>query len=182
MASHIPINHRLQPFYRFLAALAGLYVLVFGIIGVIRTSSHPLFDQHVDASVFGLRENLAFSIISIIVGVIVFGGAVVGGNVDHFINLFGGIVFLGAGMLMMALLQTDANFLNFQMATCIVSFVIGLVLFTAGLYGRTGTLIQMEHEEDFRTRYAHDPEEHNWAIPDSVPRPVENDPDVHRFA
>ena len=171
MASHIPINHRLQPFYRFLAALAGVYVLVFGIIGVIRTSSHPLFDQHVDASVFGLRENLAFSIISIIVGVIVFGGAVVGG-----------IVFLGAGMLMMALLQTDANFLNFQMATCIVSFVIGLVLFTAGLYGRTGTLIQMEHEEDFRTRYAHDPEQHNWAIPDSVPRPVENDPDVHRFA
>lgn len=182
MASHIPVNHRLQPFYRLLAALAGVYVLVFGIVGVTRTSGHPLFDQHGDASVFGLRENLAFSIISIIVGVIVLGGAVLGGNVDHFINLFGGIVFLGAGMLMMSLLQTDANFLNFQMATCIVSFVIGLVLFTAGLYGRTGTAIQMEHEEQFRTHHVHDPEDHKWAIPESPPRPVEDDPDVHRFA
>ena len=182
MASHIPVNHRLQPLYRFLAALAGVFVLVFGIIGVIRTGSHPLFDQHLNASVFGLRENLAFSIISIIVGVIVLGGAIIGGNLDHFINLFGGMVFLVAGLLMMTLLETDANFLNFQMATCIVSFVIGIVLFTAGLYGRTGSLTQMEHEEHFRTHHVHDPEHHNWAIPESAPRPVENDPDVHRFA
>jgi Domain of unknown function (DUF4383) len=182
MASHIPVNHRLQPFYRFLAALAGVYVLVFGIIGVMRTGSHPLFDQNVDASVFGLRTNLAFAIISIIVGVIVLGGAIVGGNFDHFINLFGGMVFLVAGILMMALLETDANFLNFQMATCIVSFVIGIVLFTAGLYGRTGSLTQMLHEEQFRTHHVRDPEHHNWAIPPSVPRPVEDDPDVHRFA
>ena len=88
---------------------------------------------------FGLRTNLAFSIISIIAGVIVLGGAIVGGNFDHFINLFGGIVFLVAGILMLTLLETDANFLDFSMATCIVSFVIGIVLFTAGLYGRTGS-------------------------------------------
>lgn len=182
MASHIPVNHRLQPFYRFLAALAGIYVLVFGIIGVTRTGSHALFDQNGDVSVFGLRSNLAFAIISIIVGVVVLGGAIIGGNFDHFINLFGGIVFLGAGILMMALLETDADFLNFQMATCIVSFVIGIVLFTAGLYGRTGSMTQMLHEEQFRTHHVHDPEHHNWAIPDSPPRPVENDPDVHRFA
>ena len=67
------------------------------------------------------------------------GGAVIGGNVAHWINLIGAVVFLVAGMAMMILLQTDLNFLGFTMATCIVSFVIGLVLFTAGLYGKTGT-------------------------------------------
>ena len=42
-------------------------------------------------------------------------------------------------MAMMTLLQTDLNLLGFTMATCIVSFVIGLVLLTAGLYGKTGS-------------------------------------------
>jgi hypothetical protein len=182
MATHIPVNHRLQPFYRFLAGLAGVYVLVFGIVGVTRTSGNPLFDQS-DISVFGLRSNLAFAILSVIVGVIVLGGAVIGGNGDHYLNLFGGIVFLVAGVLMMTVMETDANFLNFQMATCIVSFVIGIVLFTAGLYGRIGSIDEMVHEEHFRTHHTHqDPEGHRFAIPDSPPRPVENDPDVHRFA
>jgi Domain of unknown function (DUF4383) len=182
MASHIPINHRLQSFYRFLAALGGVYVLVFGIIGLTRTGGNPLFDQHADASVFGLRSNLAFAIISIIVGVVVLGAALLGGNIAYFVNLVGGIVFLVAGMLMLALLETNANFLNFQVATCIVSFVIGTVLFTAGLYCRSGSHFVEHVEEHFRTHYEPDPDGHHWKIAESPPRPVENDPDVHRFA
>ena len=37
-----------------------------------------------------------------------------------------------SGSAMMALMRTDANVLGFTMATCIVSFVVGLLLFAAG--------------------------------------------------
>jgi hypothetical protein len=163
MATHLPVNHPLQPLYRILAALAGAYVLAFGIAGVVLSADRPVFDQSDAANVLGLRSNLGFAILSIVVGLVVFGGGVIGGNADHFVNLIGGAIFLGAGLLMMTLLQTNANFLNFQMSTCIVSFVIGLVLLTAGLYGRVGTRTEAVREEHFRTYRAPDPHDHEWA-------------------
>jgi hypothetical protein len=54
------------------------------------------------------------------------------------------------GMAMLALLETDANFLNFSVATCVVSFVIGIALLTAGLYGKVGTVDAARAEEAFR--------------------------------
>ncbi len=63
-------------------------------------------------------------------------------------------VFLVAGMAMMVLMQTDLNFLGFTMSTCVVSFVIGLVLFTAALYGKTGTAEDIRKEEDLPPRPA----------------------------
>lgn len=148
--THMPINHPAQPVYRFLAGLCGVYVLVFGIVGVVRTGRLAVFAQHGLPGVLGLRANLAFGILSIVAGVVVVGGAVIGHNVDRWINLVGGLVFLVAGMAMMVLMQTTLNFLGFTMATCIVSFIIGMVLFTAGLYGRTGTRAESDREEIFR--------------------------------
>ncbi|HEX3286943.1 MAG TPA: hypothetical protein VHT50_20390, partial [Mycobacterium sp.] len=46
-----------------------------------------------------------------------------------------------------------------------VSFVIGLVLLTAGLYGRVGTGAEQVREEQFRTHRAADPHGHDWAEP-----------------
>ena len=46
---------------------------------------------------------------------------------------------MAVGMLMLGLLRTDANFLGFSMTNCIVSFVLGTIVFAAGLYGRTRT-------------------------------------------
>ena len=60
-----------------------------------------------------------------------------GRNVDHFVNLAGGVVFLVAGMAMMTVLHTDLNVLNFSLTNCVVSFLIGLALLDAGLYGKT---------------------------------------------
>jgi hypothetical protein len=181
MSSHIPVNHRLRPWYRLLAAVAGIYVLAFGIIGVIRTGGDPLFHRGGD-EVFGLKSNLAFAILSIVAGVVILLGALLGRNIDHYINLICGSVFLVAGMLMMGLLQTSANFLNFQMATCVVSFVIGTVLFIAGLYGRVGDQATEAHEEDFRLHHGLDPDRHKWAFKGAPERPAENHPDGHRFA
>ena len=86
---HIPVNHPLQPWYRLLAAAAGRFVLVFGIIGITRTATDPLF-AHNDDEVFGLKLNLAFSIISVADRNRGAGRARCSDdNVDHFINIVG---------------------------------------------------------------------------------------------
>jgi hypothetical protein len=147
---HLPINHRLRPLYRFLAGLTGLYVLVFGIVGAVVSRGHGLFARD-PIYALGLRTNLAFALLSIAVGIVVLAGVVIGRNWDHILNLAGGLAFLVAGMLMLGLLQTDLNVLNYTVSTCIVSFVIGMVLFTAGLYSRVGSTEEDEAEERRRT-------------------------------
>jgi Domain of unknown function (DUF4383) len=136
--SHIPVNHPLRNFYRTLATIAGLFVLVFGIVALTKTTGSPAFEQHGLPSALGLRANLAFAVLSIPAGIVIIGAALIGRNVDRFINVAGGIAFMVVGMFMIALLRTDANFLGFTMVNVIVSFVIGTVLFTAGLYAKTG--------------------------------------------
>jgi Domain of unknown function (DUF4383) len=164
--AHIPINHHLQPFYRVLAGLSGLYVLVFGIVGLVQTRGLDTFAQEGLPSVLGLQANRAFAIISIVAGVIVLGGSIVGGNLDQSLNLGASLVFLVAGMAMMILMQTDLNFLGFSMSTCIVSFIIGLVLLTAGLYGKVGSDADVRREEAFRHGRGPDPQpDHKLTAP-----------------
>jgi hypothetical protein len=147
--AHLPINHRLGGFYRFLSGVAGLYVLLFGIIGTTNTWGDPLFDRG-DATAFGLRTNLAFSLLSIVVGVIVLIGALVGRNIDHFINYVAALVFWVSGLFNLAFLRTEANVLNFNVATCVVSFILGTVFMLSGLYGKRGTAEQAAAEDAFR--------------------------------
>ncbi len=155
----MPVNHHLQPLYRILAAGCGLYVLVFGIVALVRTASQPVFAQHDLPSALGLHANRGFAILSLAAGAILIGGALIGRNVDHWINLVGGIVFLTAGLTMMTLMQTSLDFLGFTMSTCIVSFLIGTVLFASGLYGKIGTATDVRREEQFRHGSRPDPVE-----------------------
>jgi len=148
--SHIPVNHPLRTFYRFLAAVSGLYILVFGVVAFGKTSGNDLFDRQDLASALGLRGNLGFALMSIAAGAVILVCTLIGRNIDRAINMVGGIAFMAVGILMLCLLRTDANFLGFSMTNVIVSFVIGTVLFAAGLYGKTGTAEQAAAEEHAR--------------------------------
>lgn len=170
--AHIPVNHHLRPLYRTLALLAGLYVLVFGIVGVSRTGGLDFFAQDGLPTALGIRANTAFAVLSIAAGITIVACAIIGRNLDHWINLVGGIAFLAAGMAMMTLLQTNANILGFTLTTCIVSFVIGLVLFSAGLYGKSGSERDAAMEERFRHGASADPAEHPWNF-EGGPKPPE---------
>ena len=145
--SHIPVNHHLRPLYRGLTALAGIFILVFGVIGLGRTAGGAPFGTQDAVYVFGMRTNLAFSVLSIIAGLILAISAALGRNIDHFINICAGIGFMVVGMLMLGLLHTDANFLAFTMTNVVVSFIIGVVVFAAGLYGKTGSPEEQAAEE-----------------------------------
>ena len=129
-----------------------------GSVGVVKTRGLPTFAQDGLPWVLGLRANLAFAVLSIVVGLIVLGAAFIGGRVNEWTTMIAAIVFLVAGMATMVLMQTDLNFFGFTMATCIVSFVIGLVLFTAALYGKTGTADDIRKEEAFRHGRGPDPD------------------------
>lgn len=147
--AHIPVNHPARPFYRTLAAATSLYVLGFGIVGLIETWGRPLFDRG-DTWALGLQTNPAFSFLSIGAGLVLLGAAVYGRNIDHFLHIGGSVVFYVSGFIMMALLRTDLNFLNFSMRNCIVSYLIGTVFLLAGLYGKVGNREFAEAEDSYR--------------------------------
>jgi len=148
--SHLPINHPLRPLYRALAVLTGLFVLVFGIVGYFTTKSDALFEQDQVERVFGLRTNLAFALLSIVAGILLLVATAIGRNVDKWAYLLGSIVFLAVGMIALGLLRTDLNYLAFSMSNVVVSFIIGMVLFAAAMYGKSGSAEEAEAEEAFR--------------------------------
>jgi hypothetical protein len=134
---HTPVNHPLRPFYRTLAGLAGAYLVVFGVLGLAVTGDEKAMGPS-DASVLGQRANLTFALVCLVLGVVVLAGVLIGRNVDVFLNTYLGWGFIGIGTLSMLVSHTDANLLNFSIFTCIVAYLVGLVLVTAGLYGTVG--------------------------------------------
>ncbi len=158
--AHFPVNHQLRPLYRVLAGLCGIYVLAFGITALVQVRDRPFFARTDLPSVLGLHANRAFAILSVVAGAIIVIGAIIGHNTDYWINIACGAVFLLAGLVMLTLLRTEFDFLGFTVTTCIVSFVIGVILALAGLYGRVGSANDVAREESFRHGRGHDPQEH----------------------
>jgi Domain of unknown function (DUF4383) len=148
--AHFPVNHPARPFYRLFSGLVGLYILVFGIFGVIASWGKPLFDRD-GQWVLGLRTNLAFAVASVVFGTfLLIGASRRRGNLGHYMNLTAGVVFMVTGLAMMTVLQTDANFLNFSMSTVIVSLLFGLLLLATGLYDKIGPPEHSHAEERYR--------------------------------
>lgn len=147
--AHYPVNHALRPAYRVGTFLIGVYVLVFGIIGVLRDWGQPLFGRH-GTWVLGLRTNLAFALLSLVMGAAVAGCAIAGRRYGHFPLITLGWVFIAGGLLNMVVLQTKANILNFSMVNVIASLVFGLICVTAGMYGLTGDDDAVRSADDFR--------------------------------
>lgn len=130
---HLPIDHRLSRVYRFGAGGMGLFLLVFGVLGVIDKIGFFSTGGHM---VIGLNANGALSVISIVIGLLLLAGAVIGGNFASTLNMVAGVAFLISGFVNLGLLDTDANFLAFHLQNVLFSFVVGILLMTFGMYGR----------------------------------------------
>jgi Domain of unknown function (DUF4383) len=136
--AHYPLNHHLRPLYRFLAAVAGLYLLAFGVVGIAATWGDPFLHRGADWAL-GLRTNPAASWLGALVGLVVLGAALVGGNLLHRVSLVLGYGICAFAMVVMTMIQTDANVLNVSMVNVIVLVLIGLIVLVAGLYGKVGS-------------------------------------------
>lgn len=146
---HFPLNHPLRPLYRALGGLTGAYVLLFGIVGLTRSVGDGLFARD-GVWVFGMRTNLAYSIICVVIGVVVLAANALGGGLAHRVNQAASVLFLIAGIGMLSALQTEVNFLNFSVTTVVVSLVFGLVLLLASMYDKIGTSESAEAERVYR--------------------------------
>ncbi|MFD7861714.1 DUF4383 domain-containing protein [Streptomyces sp. NPDC057682] len=129
----LPVDHRLSRVYRVGAGLMGLVLLAFGILGLFDRVG--FFDTGGD-TVAGLNTNGALSVLSIAVGLLLFLGMVIGGNLASTLNMVLGVAFVLSGFVNLALLDTGLNFLAFEMQNVLFSFVVGLLLMMFGMYGR----------------------------------------------
>jgi Domain of unknown function (DUF4383) len=139
--AHNPVNHPLRPIYRGLGFLAGAYLVVFGIVGLIQTSGHD-FTGNIGVRVLGQESNLLWSILALIIGAIVLIATVIGRNVDTEADRFLGWGLLVIGSYGLATSRTDADFLGFSISTVVVTFLLGLVLITTSLYSKVAPASQ----------------------------------------
>jgi Domain of unknown function (DUF4383) len=133
--AHTPVNHPLRPIYRALGALTGVYLIVFGVVGIIVNLDEGLFGND-GGLVLGQQANMFWSIVSILIGVIVLAATVIGRNSDVEVDKYFGWGLLVVGSYELAVLRTDANFLGFSVATVIVTYLLGLVLIMASQYSK----------------------------------------------
>jgi hypothetical protein len=132
---HNPVNHPLRPIYRAVGALIGLYFVVFGVVGLIVTGGDGLFASVTDR-VLGQGSNLAWSIVSVILGLVVLGAAVLGRNLDVEVDKFVGWGLLVLGSYSLAVARTDVNVFHFSIATVVVTYTAGMLLITTGYYSK----------------------------------------------
>ncbi|MFY1626553.1 DUF4383 domain-containing protein [Micromonospora sp. WMMD723] len=136
--AHTPVNHPARPVYRAIGGLIGLYLVVFGALGVIASAGNDFFAQD-DTKVLGQGTNLGFSLLSVLFGVVILVGTVIGRNLDVAINQWLAYTLMVISLAGLAFLQTDANVVNFSILTVIVLMTLSLVLLMVGMYGKVGT-------------------------------------------
>src|SRR4051794_6191087 len=131
--AHNPVNHPLRPLYRTLGTLAGLYLVVFGVVGIIVNAGEDFFAVHGER-VLGQDANMFWSIVALIIGAVIVVASVIGRNLDTAADKYLGWALLVIGTYGLATCRTDANFFGFSIATVIVTYLVGLVLIMAGMY------------------------------------------------
>ncbi|MGR8007388.1 DUF4383 domain-containing protein [Streptomyces hypolithicus] len=138
LSDELPVDHRLATIYRAGAALCGLILLIFGCLGF---ADQLTFFNTSGSEVAGLSTNGLLSLISVLVGLLLIAGGIVGGNFASTVNMTVGVLFLISGFAHIFILDRPANILDFSMPNIVFSFVMGLLIMTFGMYGRvTGGL------------------------------------------
>lgn len=138
---HNPVNHPLRPLYRALGALTGIYLVLFGVVGLIVTSGDGMFGP-ADHRVLGQGANVFWSIVSLILGAVVLLVTALGRNLDTETDKFLGWGLLVVGSYCLAVIRTDANFLGFSIATVVVTYLLGVVLILTSYYSKVEPLAE----------------------------------------
>ncbi|WP_340385685.1 DUF4383 domain-containing protein [Streptomyces sp. SS7] len=148
----LPVDHKPAAVHRYGAAVCGLALLVFGVLGFADELSP--FDTD-GKTIAGMSTNGVLSLVSVVVGLALVGGAVIGGNVASTLDMVVGVLFLLSGFVHIFTLDRPANFLDFGMTNVVFSFVTGLIILTFGMYGRVSSRLPYDNPY-WRRRHARD--------------------------
>src|SRR3954454_21899807 len=121
--AHNPVNHPLRPLYRAVGFLAGAYLVVFGIVGLIQTSGEEFTGAN-DKTVLGQGTSPLLSIIMLAAGVIVLLATAIGRNVDTAVDKYFGWGLLVLGTFGLAFSRTDANVFGQDIHTVVVTYLV----------------------------------------------------------
>ncbi|MFF4186231.1 DUF4383 domain-containing protein [Streptomyces sp. NPDC001691] len=150
LRDELPVDHRLAQVYRYGAGLCGVILLVFGCLGFADQLSP--FDTE-GTRIAGMSTNGLLSLVSVVVGLVLVGGAVVGGNFASTLNMTVGTLFVLSGFFHIFVLDRPANILDFGITNVMFSFVMGLVIASFGMYGRVSS--KLPHDNPYwRRRHA----------------------------
>ncbi|MCQ4205640.1 DUF4383 domain-containing protein [Streptomyces longispororuber] len=147
LKDELPLDHKLAQVYRWGAAFCGGVLLVFGCLGFADQLS-PFNTS--GGEIAGMSTNGVLSLISVVVGLALIAGGVVGGNIASTLNMIVGTLFLISGFVHIFILDKGANVLDFGMTNVIFSFVMGLVILTFGMYGRVSS--RLPHDNPYWRR------------------------------
>ncbi|MDT0531883.1 DUF4383 domain-containing protein [Micromonospora sp. DSM 115977] len=136
--AHTPVNHPARPVYRAIGGLTGLYLVAFGVLGIIASAGNEALAQD-DTQVLGQGTNLGFSLLSALLGAAVLAGTAIGRNIDVMINQWLAYAIMVISLAGLAFIQTEANIFNFSIFTVIALMVVSLVLLMVGMYGKVGS-------------------------------------------
>lgn len=111
----------------------GLFLLLFGALGLIRRLS---FHTTHGEAVMGLQSNGLLAILSVVVSVVLLAAAGHGGRTASTVGIVAGALFLISGIVNVMLLGSAMNMLAFGLSNVIFSLVVGMGLLFTGAYGR----------------------------------------------
>jgi hypothetical protein len=131
----LPLNHPLRHLYRGLAGVIGLAMLGFGVTGL--RGRHPLP---------GFAANVAFAVVAFVLGVVLVAGSLLWRQLSHLVYLSVGGALMVIGLALLTLLRT-ADFFGANMTSCLTTLGVGLAVFMAGTYTRTGTAEEARNRE-----------------------------------
>ncbi|KUO09957.1 DUF4383 domain-containing protein [Streptomyces sp. DSM 15324] len=146
----LPVDHKPAAVHRYGAAVCGLTLLVFGVLGFADELSP--FDTD-GKTIAGMSTNGVLSLVSVVVGLALVGGAVIGGDFASTLTMGVGVLFLLSGFVHLFTLDRPANFLDFGMTNVVFSFVMGLIVLTFGMYGRVSSRLPYDNPY-WRRRHA----------------------------
>jgi hypothetical protein len=124
----LPVNHRLHPVYRAVAAVVGVLLVAFGVVGLV-----------VSGDVLRAPASTAFCTICLVAGALFVLAALQGGNAAARVNAYVGAALILLGMVGMLTMHLDGgNVLGVSMADVLIMFVAGMGGLAAGFYGQVG--------------------------------------------
>jgi hypothetical protein len=96
-----------------------------------------------ESAVRGLAANVALAVIALVLGLALVVGSLLWRDLSHLVYLGVGGALMTIGLAMLAVLKAfGAN-----MTSCLTTLTVGLVIFVAGTYTRTGTAEEAEEKE-----------------------------------
>ena len=126
-------EHQIWHVHQVGSGLLGGVLVTFGLLGFVNQLD---FFATTGGEVAGISSNGLLSTVSVVFGVGLIASAFAPRATSSWLATVVGALFVVAGLANLALLETSANLLAFELPNVIFSLLSGLALLALGLYGR----------------------------------------------